>query len=330
MFSSASNGSEAKNLLKIAIIGCGQIADSVYAPILSDLAHVVRVTAVCDLDCRKASRLASARFPHAQIFSEVDSLLNNADFDGAIILSSEQANASIAKQVILNGVGAAYLEKPPASSKAELIDLMVAESESSTCIYTAFNRGHLPLFQHLNIPPSLLRRVSGRLSRVKREIASFPFTCVHLLDSAQFFGQSSFAETKIVFNQDGVSSWRLSGDFESGAAYDLIFIPDGDRESEYLIFETKDERWELQFPESDGTSPQVRLIRENKSGKKQEASNSSASPYEIMGYAPCLRDFLHHLRRGDLADSKHRLEACTRTIEILEGMQKSRDDLELA
>jgi hypothetical protein len=314
-----------KNPLKIAVIGCGQITERVYAPILSSLTEEVGVVAVCDLDGSRASRLASARFPQARVFTEVAALLAETKPDAAMIMTSERANARTAKQIIRHGGIAVYLEKPPASTSTELADLMAAEAASNATIYTAFNRRHMPLFQGFSLSPSELRQVRGKLVRKNREVASFPFTCVHLLDSVQFFGRSTLKDVKIDFEQKAPASWTLAGTFESGASCELTFIPDGEGESEYLIFATRDETWELQFPDSDGTAPKVRLIGTKAGKEKQETSHAGDNPHEIMGFAPCLRYFLEQLRNDNLAKCGHRLGSCVRTIEILEAMQKSHD-----
>lgn len=323
--SSAFDHSDFEGPLKIALIGCGQITERVYAPILSRLANEVNVAAVCDLDGQRARRLTVQRFPHAGVFTDISSLLDQTRIDAAMVLTSERVNADVAAQILRKGNIPVFLEKPPAISKAALLDLMTDEARSSSCVYTAFNRRHVPLFSRLNLPASRLHRVTGELSRMNREIASFPFTCVHLIDSAQFFGQSLFAETEITFEQNGVSSWTLEGQFESGASCHLAFSPDREVENEFLVFETDDEKWELRFPDIGSVSPRVQLTHENTGIPNKEMARSDGPYLEVMGYAPCIRDFLQEVRDGKLPHSIHRLNSCRRTIEILEAMQMSRD-----
>jgi virulence factor len=308
---------------KVGVIGCGQITRRVYAPILLGLAGQVEVAAVCDLNEPSARSLATGHFPGAGVYTDVSPMLRKEKLDAVMVLTSETANASTARKVLLESDVPIYLEKPPARTLNELDNLMETESRGPARIYAAFNRRHTPLFQQISLPSSPLIKVTGMMTRVGREVATFPFTCVHLLDSTQFFSRSRFATVRVDFERKGKAAWKLGGQLENGAGCELTFNPDGERENEYLIFETKDERWEAHFPDSDGKAPKVRLVLEKGPGRREETADASQGIWEVMGYAPCFRHFVRHLQSGDLATSAHRLESCRRTIEVLEAMDAS-------
>jgi virulence factor len=196
------------------------------------------------------------------------------------------------------------------------------ESHSARRIFTAFNRRHIPLFQNLPIPAGILQ-LTGRLTRKNRAVASFPFTAIHLLDSAQFFSKSTFSTINADFEQNGVASWLLSGQLENGASYNLEFIPDGEKESEYLIFETDDRRWELHFPDSDGLAPRASFVSVSGKKRTEELADPTLDSQEAMGFAPCFRYFLRQLTSGMGAFPQHEIRASVPTIVALEAMQKS-------
>lgn len=309
-------------ILKIAIIGCGHITRMVYTGILSQMAKEVQVVAVCDLNLQAAESMASRWFSGARVYGHAFSLLENEKPDGVIVLTTETSNAPIAKLALERGVHV-YLEKPPATSCEVLADLIDTESKSTACVYTAFNRRHTPLFGKLDLPVSGIKRITGLLSRKNRTIAGFPYTSVHLIDSAQFFAHSLFSNAEVSFENNGVSKWVLRGKLEAGVDCILTFIPDAEREQEYLKLETEEETWELFFPEADGVSPKVRAIRLRNGGlEREEFSDPGKNFLEMMGYAPCLREFFDRLRHGDLAGSNHRLSYCIQTTGIMENMQK--------
>ncbi len=309
--------------LKVGVIGCGHVARTIYGPIIAKLDGLLQVTAICDLDQRVAIDLLERYAPHARIYTETHTLLDNEELDAVLVLTSESASAAVALQVLNHGLPV-YLEKPPATSLASLESLMSAEKANEHCIYTAFNRRHTPLFQPLKPLQGKVKQLTGVIERRNRTVETFPFTSVHLLDSAQYFGGSPFAHVDVHFERNGVSSWHLRGTLESGAICDLTFVPDGTCQDEYLTLESDAEIWRLQFPDPAEAQPDVRLIRQRVDGPQQEERvDTGLDPLEKSGYAPCLRHFIELLRGGKLKNSVHRLSSCVRTIAALEAMQKA-------
>jgi virulence factor len=310
--------------VKIAVIGCGGICQRVYAPILQSMPEQVTVRAVCDLNVENARRLAQHFFPQARAYSDASALLKaGPELDAVMVLTSERANAATTRLVLLESSLPVYQEKPPATTVAELKDLIAVESSRPGLVYTAFNRRHMPLFQQLTLPATGLVKVTGALTRLGRAIPEFPYTCVHLLDSIQFYSRSFFAGAEVAYHSKPTPSWHIEGCFENRAIAKLDFFPHGKSESEYLVFETGQERWEMHFPDSDGVAPKARLVHEKNGGEIETASSPSAPSLETMGYAPAFRDFLRRLHAGELADSPHRLSASLRTIEILQEMVRA-------
>ncbi len=282
---------------------------AVYAPVLERLRGEVTVAGVCDLDEALARRMGE-RFPEAAAFTSLAALLEGGGLDAVLVLTSEAANVRVTQQVLAAGAPV-FLEKPPAVSARELDELCAVEGGR---VYAAFNRRHTPLFQGFQAPAGL-RRVSGKLARRGREVRTFPYTAIHLLDAAQFFSGRGFAEVGVEL-LDGCR-WRVSGTLEGGVELALEVAPDGGEVAEYLLLEGAEEAWELQFPNAGGDLPLGWL------GRRGEVGVSAAEPLDMveeMGYAPCLRDFLARLRAG-AEFSPHRPAGTRATLEVMEAMR---------
>ncbi|HSI82314.1 MAG TPA: Gfo/Idh/MocA family oxidoreductase [Candidatus Methylacidiphilales bacterium] len=308
---------------RIGVIGCGHIVRTVYGPLLAARPQLASVVALCDRHAPAAADIERQWFPAARVYEEIEAMLCRENLEAVLVLTTESASARVATICLEAGV-MVYLEKPPALSSATLQDLLAAERASAACVYAAFNRRHTPLFHQLRLPPGGLRRVHGRLSRKNRRLEDFPFTSVHLIDSAQFFARHTFDSVEVDYVRNGTSGWRLHGRLGNGASCDLSFYPDGAAIDEYLRFESGGGSCELRFSVPGMLPSEVSLRYFDLQGNLQhEQVDGGDDGLFSMGYGPCLELFLEHLRRGDLEGSAHRLYTCIRTVEILEAMRQS-------
>lgn len=307
---------------EIGLIGCGFIFGEIYAPILHALRDRVRVVATCDVRAA-AARSAADQFPGARVYTEASRLLEEEKLSAVMVLTTEVFNAPMAILALNAGVPV-YLEKPPAVTVPEWHALIEAEASNQTPLFTAFNRRHTPLFRGWT-PPQGVKRVRGVMMRLGRAMATFPYTGVHLFDSAQYFSGLLLAEASAVMEEgERGSQWKVEGRMENGAVCDWTLIPDTDVHTEYLVIETEDRKWTLHFPNVEGTSyPLGRLIGPaiGDGAAGGESREVISDPVEYMGYAPCFRDFLTHLELGDWFASPHGLSHCGGTIRLLESMR---------
>ena len=318
---------------RIGLIGCGNIWRIVYQPILASLSDRVQITAFCDRSPGTAAS-AAAILPEARRYDDPITLFREESLDAALVLTSENANASTALAALRAGL-AVFLEKPPAISRSEWRQLTEADESETAAhrghIYAAFNRRHTPLFHPWRLPAdSPLCSVRGALTRQGRPVATFPYTAVHLIDSAQFFSGQRLTEFQIEFCEgETAANWNIRGRFEGGALCDLTFVPDGHDQSEYLHFETTDRIWRLHFPNGLHTEYAAGLLSEVPRDSQQmpiterNGGGLSANPLEALGHAPCFRDFLDRLEKQDWESSPHRLRWCESTVALLEEMLQS-------
>ena len=129
-------------MLKVAIIGCGKIADSHAAQI----ARIpgCEIVGVCDREPLMAEQLAK-RFPVRKVFSDITQLLDEAKPDVVHITTPPQSHFDLAKTCMEFGCHV-YLEKPFTVWAAEAEEL-IAIAETTHLKLTA---GHDDQFSHVS------------------------------------------------------------------------------------------------------------------------------------------------------------------------------------
>ena len=128
-------------MLKVAIIGCGKIADSHAAAI--QIIKDCEIVGVCDREPLMAKQLYE-RFPVKQYFSDVNELLSQAQPDVVHITTSPESHFDLAKLCLEHGAHV-YVEKPftvYAEQAQRLVDLAEKKGLKLTV-------GHNEQFSHV-------------------------------------------------------------------------------------------------------------------------------------------------------------------------------------
>ncbi|HRY46605.1 MAG TPA: Gfo/Idh/MocA family oxidoreductase [Candidatus Paceibacterota bacterium] len=128
-------------MLKIAIVGCGKIADDHAAAI--QRVRLGKIVAACDREELMARQLAD-RFPVERIFIDLETMLNAVQPDVVHVTTPPQSHYGIAKQCLAHGCHV-YVEKPFTLYPQEARDLL-AIAESHALKVTA---GHDDQFCHV-------------------------------------------------------------------------------------------------------------------------------------------------------------------------------------
>jgi len=128
-------------MLKIAIVGCGKIADA-HASEIQRIKNC-RIVGVCDREVLMAKQL-SERFPIDNYYTDLDLLLDKARPDVVHITTPPQSHFSIAKHCLERGCHV-YVEKPFTLNTDEAMDLIkLAESRG-----LKLTVGHDDQFSHV-------------------------------------------------------------------------------------------------------------------------------------------------------------------------------------
>jgi len=111
-------------MLKIGVIGCGDIAGKNYLPKMHQPDHGVVLQAVCDTVPERAEQAAS-KFGAAQHYGDYRQMLEKGDIDQVVILTPLFTHAAIVRECLEAGKHV-YTEKPLARTREEaqaLLDL---------------------------------------------------------------------------------------------------------------------------------------------------------------------------------------------------------------
>jgi predicted dehydrogenase len=140
-----------KKTLRVAMVGCGQIADAH----LQELRHVpcAELVAVCDRHLDLA-RQAAARFEAPACFDDLDQLLAKTRPDVVHVTTPPQTHTAVALQAMDAGAHV-YIEKP----------FTVDAAEARALLHAAEARSRLVCVGHDQLFDPLWERVRGMVSR---------------------------------------------------------------------------------------------------------------------------------------------------------------------
>ncbi|KPV75872.1 uncharacterized protein RHOBADRAFT_66296 [Rhodotorula graminis WP1] len=142
-----------QQVIRVGIVGCGEVAQTTHLPTLALLNHLYSVHALCDVSPGFLGHCA-AKFGISRTYSDYRDLVNDPEVDLVMILTADEYHASIA--VAASDAGkAVFIEKPMALT-ADDADLIIdAEKRNQTCMFVGY-----------------MRRYAAAYERMKEEVAS--------------------------------------------------------------------------------------------------------------------------------------------------------------
>ena len=120
--------------IKTAVIGCGRTANELHGPVLERHPEF-EVTTICDVN-QEALEKYSKRFPNAKKYTDFHSVIKEADFDFAIILTYSYTHTAIALDFLRAGKNV-LITKPWAITTADA-DSIIATAKENNCIVMPF------------------------------------------------------------------------------------------------------------------------------------------------------------------------------------------------
>ncbi len=131
-----------KDTLRVAVIGVGTIARSVYLPIL--LASECTIAGVMSRTGERARAIA-AQYNIPRVYEA----LEEVDADCAFVLTPKDTHASIATALLRRGIPV-FLEKPMATTLADAEALLQTAEASGALLMVGFNRRYAPVYDALH------------------------------------------------------------------------------------------------------------------------------------------------------------------------------------
>jgi predicted dehydrogenase len=106
--------------LRLAVVGCGDVARRRYLPTLAEMADRVDLRACCDPDRRaaeRAARLVEGAWPDNRAFARLDDVFRDIELDAVVNLTPAPVHAEVTEACLQAGLHV-YSEKPLASTIA--------------------------------------------------------------------------------------------------------------------------------------------------------------------------------------------------------------------
>lgn len=155
--------------VRVALLGCGRVAQRVHAPLLASLPGSV-LAAVADPSA-DAKDIATRCSPDALLYDSVDALLDAGGFDAVCICLPTHLHAPYAIRVLRMGLPV-YIEKPIATSEAEAGALLAAWRERGVPAMVGYNYRFHPV--HAKVQEYLRSGAIGRLTAIRTLFSTPP------------------------------------------------------------------------------------------------------------------------------------------------------------
>jgi len=216
------------DVLRIAVIGAGSIAQRYHLPSLSRLQRDglgLELAAVCDLDAARAER-AAAQYGFARTFTDYETMLTTVRPDAVWVLVPYAAMRQVAGDVLAAGVPT-FMEKPPGRSLQEARELAAIAARAGTPTQVAFNRRYAPLVgraMRLASEAGGVTALSCQFFRCGRQETDFCYaTGIHGLDALRYLGPSEVQRVSTL--PVGSNGALVTFTFDSGVVAHMQILP---------------------------------------------------------------------------------------------------------
>lgn len=322
--------------LKIAIIGCGNIATGYHGPALKQYAALhpdVELVACCDTSEEKARQFAE-RFGVESRFTDFAEMLGRHRPDAVCLFTPAQVSCEIACRVLSMGFNL-LLEKPPGRTNEEVTRLIAAAEASGKLVHVAFNRRHMPLVTRLcqslreEVPPGDLHHIHYEFARWNRTDLDFSQTAIHGIDTIGHLAGSNYTRVDFRYQplrQMGatVANTQMDCTFASGVTAHLSICPVAGVIIERAMVHARDHTFILNLPVWNAFDSPGRLQHLYRNELVLDIAGSDlpsgASPIESFGIYGEDAAFLDAVRAGESGCDK--LRDSRQAVAIAEAMRR--------
>lgn len=218
-------------IIRICVIGCGDIAFAAHGPALSRLAGdgICKLAGCCARHIEKAE-LFRQRFGFEKAYSDYTRMLSEQKPDAVFVLMPVRLAADCAIDVMERGYPV-IMEKPPGVSAEENDRIVEAAKRTGVFNAVTFNRRSMPLLLEAKklLDGRQIDAVSLEMCRYKRTGEDFTTTAIHGIDCLSFLVGSGYKTVHCDYQsspQRGNTNYYASGYFANGVHFDMRFVPD--------------------------------------------------------------------------------------------------------
>jgi len=137
--------SNTTRLLRVGLIGIGEVAQSVHLPTTALLSHLYTVTAICDIS-KEALKHCAAKFHIKSTYTSASELCSDPNVDMVFVLTSDELHETHAILALQNNKDV-LIEKPISISLASARRIQEAETKSHGTVFVGYMRRYAPALE---------------------------------------------------------------------------------------------------------------------------------------------------------------------------------------
>ena len=145
--------------LRVGIVGCGEAAQILHIPALTDLSDLYQITALCDASPTVLAGVG-AKLPQARVHTDAAGLCADRQVDVVLVANPNLYHAETALLAMAAGKHV-VIEKPMCISLAEADTLAEAELKHGVTVQVGYMRRHAPAFEAAR---DLVAEMQGRIT----------------------------------------------------------------------------------------------------------------------------------------------------------------------
>lgn len=131
-------------MLRVGVIGLGEVAQIVHLPVLLSLSGLFNVSAACDISPRLVREVGD-RFNVPRRYATASELIAAGDLDAVLVCTSDEFHAEAVIEALEHDLHV-LVEKPMCLSPREAESIMLAESRSNGTVMVGYMRRFAPAF----------------------------------------------------------------------------------------------------------------------------------------------------------------------------------------
>lgn len=129
--------------LRVGIIGCGEITQTVHIPTLNFLSDYYRITYLCDVSSDALEHCQSKALGQPKITNNVSELCQSSDVEAVIVANSSEYHAAHAILALENNKYV-LVEKPMCLTLRDADEIISAENKSQGKVFVGYMRRYAP------------------------------------------------------------------------------------------------------------------------------------------------------------------------------------------
>jgi virulence factor len=302
-------------MLKIGIIGLGDIAQKAYLPVIS------KRKVECHLFTRHEATLShlAGLYRYAHTHSSMESLIKSG-IKAAFVHSSTASHYSIVEQLLSNNIHV-YVDKPLTYDyKSSEILLDLAERKG-LILFVGFNRRYAPAYQQLKaLPDANMVIMQKNRKSMPADIRTFIFDdFIHVIDTLLFCFPHPIEKIKVTGKKDGDLLYYVVIQLTSPNGVTAIGVMNRDSG-------TTEETLEVFTPREKRVVHNVSDVCIHRDGQITKIAADDWSPTLLKrGFEDIVDDFLSAVESGSVAKiTKDELllthKICEEVVEKLNGV----------